>query len=258
MERWLLTYSDMITLLMALFIIMWAISSVNTAKFSELRQSLASALHGTINDGGESILNGGKQPLQAQGAQVPTSGRSQTQTSAQDQIAAELQYAANQAELESLRGLERRVQAYARAHGFASEISTTIDERGLVIHLLTDKLLFDTGQAVVKTRALPLLHMIARLLRQPSVVNPVRVEGNTDDVPISTPRFRSNWELSAARATAVLEVLRADGIPENRLSVAGYADQRPVASNGDADGRAKNRRVDLVVVRRELAVSGGP
>ena len=256
MERWLLTYSDMITLLMALFIIMWAISSVNTAKFSELRQSLASALHGNITDGGESVLNGGTSPLEAQGAQVPNN-RTQTQTtSASDQIAAELQYAASQAELESLRGLERRIQEYAHAHGFAAEISTSIDERGLVIHLLTDKLLFDTGQAVVKARALPLLRAIARLLRQPSVVNPVRVEGNTDDVPISTARFRSNWELSAARATAVLEVLLEDGIPAKRLSVAGYADQRPVASNADVAGRAKNRRVDLVVVRRELAVSG--
>jgi len=108
---------------------------------------------------------------------------------------------------------------------------------------------------VVKRRSFPLLAHIARLLVSRRIENPVRVEGNTDNVPISTPEFPSNWELSAARATAVLAKLLAHGVPPFRLSVAGYADQRPVASNATAAGRHLNRRVELVVLRRSLARS---
>jgi chemotaxis protein MotB len=125
-----------------------------------------------------------------------------------------------------------------------------------VIRLLTDQVLFDTGEARLKSRALPLLDRIAGLLAGGGVVNPVRVEGNTDDVPIATPEFPSNWELSTARADAVLQVLLAGGVSPARLSVAGYADQRPLAANGTAAGRARNRRVELVVLRRALPEGG--
>ena len=82
------------------------------------------------------------------------------------------------------------------------------------------------------------------------MTNPVRVEGNTDNQPISNALFPSNWELSASRATAVLEVLRGHGVSDRRLSVAGYGDQHPVDSNSSVDGRSHNRRVDIVVLRR--------
>lgn len=253
MERWLLTYSDMITLLMALFIILWAISSVNVSKFAELKQSLSQAFRGKVIQGGAAVLNGGPQALQPQGTQVPTI---LTPASLAEQIAAQISYEAQKSDLENLQRLEHRIDAYARAQGLSGEIRTSIDERGLVVHVLTDQLLFDTGKAVVKQRALPLLTRIASLLASARVPNPIRVEGNTDDVPISTSAFRSNWELSAARATAVLEVLLAHGVPASRLSAAGYADQRPVASNSTAGGRAANRRVDLVVLRRAVPLSG--
>jgi chemotaxis protein MotB len=99
--------------------------------------------------------------------------------------------------------------------------------------------------------ALPLIDEIARLVKSPSMTNKVRVEGNTDSMPISTYRFHSNWELSAARAASVLERLRSDGVPASRLSLAGYADQHPIATNATAAGRSKNRRVELVVLRRK-------
>jgi chemotaxis protein MotB len=126
-------------------------------------------------------------------------------------------------------------------------IHTSIDERGLVIRVLTDSVLFPSGEAALAPQAAPLLARLAKLVG--TIANPVRVEGNTDDRPIATARFRSNWDLSAARATAVVVVLIADGVRATRLSVAGYADQRPVASNATARGRSLNRRVDLVVLR---------
>jgi chemotaxis protein MotB len=87
--------------------------------------------------------------------------------------------------------------------------------------------------------------------------NPVRVEGNTDNVPISTAEFHSNWDLSTSRADAVLEFLLAHGVAPNRLSATGYADQRPIATNATADGRSLNRRVELVVLRRNFNGGGG-
>ena len=110
-------------------------------------------------------------------------------------------------------------------------------------------MLFDSGEAVVKPQGLPLLDHIAQLIRAIKVTNPIRVEGNTDSRPISTYEFHSNWELSTARAAAVLEVLLANGVPQGQLSVAGYADQRPIAPNSTETGRRRNRRVEIVVLR---------
>ncbi len=257
MERWLLTYADMITLLMALFIVMWAISAVNIGKFNELKASLRAAFSGKIFDRSEPhVLTGERSVLNPEGAQV--SPIEQIPSALQAVTDALRETATDQQDLENLRWLKRQIDAYARSHGFAGRIRTSIDERGLAVRLLTDEVLFDTGKAVLKRRSLPLLAHIARLLVSRDIENPVRVEGNTDNVPISTPEFPSNWELSTARATAVLAKLLAHGVPPSRLSVAGYADQRPVASNATAAGRRLNRRVELVVLRRALARSEAP
>jgi chemotaxis protein MotB len=251
MERWLLTYSDMITLLMALFIIMWAVSSVNQSKFSALKASLTQAFHGKIQEGGAGVLTAGRSPLESAGTQVPNVAAT-SPTEIVQQIATQISSAAAHAEAESLKRLQERIDAYARRHGLAKQLTTAIDERGLVVHVLTDQLLFDTGQAVLEPSSRPLLRQLSALLAHEKIPNPIRVEGNTDDVPISTSVYRSNWELSAARAAAVLEQLATDGVPQTRLSLAGYADERPVATNLTAAGRAANRRVDLVVLRRDV------
>src|SRR5262249_20873073 len=151
----------------------------------------------------------------------------------------------------------REVQAYARAHGFDAEISTTIDQRGLVIRLLTDKVLFDSGYATIKPRGFPLIDNVGRLIARSGLTNPIRVEGNTDNVPISSAEFANNWELPAARATAVLERFLGDGIRPARLSMAGYADQTPIAPNTTDAGRAHNRRVDVVILRHNPPPQGG-
>jgi chemotaxis protein MotB len=172
----------------------------------------------------------------------------------QAKAAAEIQ-SAEAADLENLRRLKRRLDRWAASHGLKKKVETTIDERGLVVRVLTDDLLFDSGKAVLKPSAQPILASVAAFIRTSQrVTNDVRVEGNTDDVPISTAAFRSNWELSAARATAVLESLLHNGIAAHRLSATAYADQRPLATNASARGRSANRRVELVVLRR--AVSG--
>ena len=244
MERWLLTYSDMITLLMALFIVMWAVSSVNQGKFSQLRVSLRQAFGGSVLESQKSVLDGSQGVLDGGKTTTTAPQIAKQELERQRQAAVEAQRLAQ---------LKQEVDAYAASHGLRSKLEAVVDERGLVVRLLTDDLLFDTGEAVLKPGAAPVLGSVAKLIRLKVPGNDIRVEGNTDDRPISTPLFRSNWELSAARAAAVLERLIADGIAQSRLSLAGYADQRPTATNATAAGRALNRRVDLVVVRRIVA-----
>jgi chemotaxis protein MotB len=259
-ERWLLTYSDLITLLLALFIVMWSISSVNISKFEQLKASLRAAFSGKILPANQSILQGQTSPFAQDGSPVTPIQVVQQQSlqpSLQRNIAASIAQAAQKQDVENLRALQRRVEEYARQHGFASYVRATIDERGLVVRLLTDKVLFTSGSAVLRPTGLPLLGEISSLLDQPDIVNPVRVEGNTDDVPIHTAEYASNWELSAARAAAVVEYLLGHGLAAHRVSLAGYADQHPVATNVTAWGRAANRRVDIVILRRTFAALGG-
>jgi chemotaxis protein MotB len=262
-ERWLLTYSDMITLLMCLFMVLWSISSVNISKLQELQRSLQEAFIGRVLDSGPTVLSG--DPTAVQGVQENSPDQNSV-TQPQQIVPSEVshpisqatQAAANRAaqkEQETLMRVQQQVLAYARRHGFAHDISTTIDQRGLVIRVLTDKVLFDSGEATIKPGGYPLIDSFAGLILQSKLTNPIRIEGNTDNVPISGT-FKSNWELSAARAAAVLERFLAKGIPAHRLSMAGYADQNPVAPNTTAAGRALNRRVDVVILRHNPPPQG--
>jgi chemotaxis protein MotB len=265
-ERWLLTYSDMITLLMALFIVMWAISSVNISKFNQLKASLQSAFSARVLPANSSILSGQQSPFEQDGSPVqpldPSSSASQAATSSStsgqisSQISAPITQAAAQQDLDNLIRIKQQIEQYARAHGFAQLVSAKIDQRGLVVRLLTDNVLFSSGQAELNPQGFPILGEIAKALSQDAIVNPVRVEGNTDDVPIHSAQYPSNWELSTSRADAVLEFLLGHGIAPKRLSATGYGDVNPVASNGTPAGRASNRRVDIVILRRSFGSEG--
>jgi chemotaxis protein MotB len=263
-ERWLLTYADMITLLLALFIVLWSISSVNISKFAALKESLAQAFSGKVLQGSSGVLDGGPSPLNPQGTQIEnvdaqsssSSATLPTPNSIAQTIRDQINQSLSQAELDNLRRIQAQVNAAAKARGLSGTIHTSIDERGLVIRLLTDKVLFDSGQAVLRGRAIPLLHQIGLILVKDDTTNPIRVEGNTDDVPISTSQYPSNWELSTARAAAVLEVVLKAGFPARRLSIAGYGQENPVASNVTARGRSLNRRVDVVVLRNSTTPLG--
>ena len=255
-DRWLLTYADMITLLMALFIVMWAISSVNISKFAALRQSLREAFAGKLVTGGEGVLPGGTAVLQAEGARIssvkqPLQAPDPNTKNPYSQMAGGAPVGSAQAEAQNLQRLAQQIQSYAKRNGLEKKIGATVDERGVVIRLLTDKVLFSAGSADLKPPAVPLIQKVAVIIKKLDIANPIRVEGNTDSRPISTSRFRSNWELSTGRATSVLQVLLGTGISGDRFSVAGYADQRPVASNSTDYGRYLNRHVDIVVLRHD-------
>jgi chemotaxis protein MotB len=259
-ERWLLTYADMITLLMALFMVLFSISSVNISKYQTLQKSLKAAFSGNILPGGKSIALQGSSanashapstssvqalvPLTATGSGLQSSTVSQTMQSAS---ASSVEAAAQQEAGEFVR-IKHELDAYARSHGFGSKVQTTIQRQGLVIKVLTDDLLFESGQANLDPRAYALLGEIGQLLNVDET-HRIDVEGNTDNVPIDSGSFPSNWELSTARASTVVRFLIEKGVSPGRLEAAGYADQRPIASDASAGGRARNRRVEIVMQR---------
>ena len=269
-ERWLLTYADMLTLLFALFMVLFSISSVNISKYQVLQQSLKAAFSGSILPGGRAILQSGSEstaahtPATAEVPSIvpltptPTSTSSSSTGAASNPAAkpmtsAQLQAALNSmsasvAEQDTFVKLKEKLDAYAKAHGFGKNVQTVIERRGLVVRVLTDNLLFDSGSATLQPGADKLLAEVAQLLNLDSS-HPITVEGHTDNQPISNAQFPSNWELSTARATNVVRFLISQGVNRYRLGAVGYADLHPIASNATAAGRARNRRVEIVLMR---------
>lgn len=225
MMRWLITYADMITLLMAFFIMMYSMSVLNQEKFRRAAASLRREF------GGE----GREIPSAAIGAKLP------------------LAAPAPSALEPPVQSVQEQVEEYIREQHLEDVVRTHADERGLTISVVSDNLLFPVGEAELRPAALAILHRIAGLLKR--VPNPVVVEGHTCSLPIRTSRYPSNWELSAARACRVVRhLLEQEQIPARRLAAVGYGDSRPVAANAQEEGRARNRRVDLVI----LSESAGP
>jgi chemotaxis protein MotB len=239
-ERWLLTYADMITLLMALFIVMWSISAVNQSKFDELKHSLKSAFNGNMFEKDKALLSGEAQILNPAGAQSKPIVQFPT---------VDIQKQLEQREQDNMEKVRQQIDGWAKQKGYQNKVKTKLDERGLVVRLVTDDVLFAPGQAVVQHDSVPLLRHLAGFLASGKIANAIRVEGHTDSTPISTSRFRSNWELSTGRATAVLHELLGAGIRPTRLSVVGYGAEQPLATNSTAYGRRTNRRVEIVVLR---------
>ncbi|HEX8753132.1 MAG TPA: flagellar motor protein MotB [Solirubrobacterales bacterium] len=245
MERWLLTYADMITLLMALFMVLFSISSVNISKFKTLKEALQNAFTPKVLSGGGSI--------------IPDGGAEKSAQAAATQPVPPAVAGASSPTLETdvfLR-LKRELDAYARRHGFSASIETMVTARGLVIRLLTDKVLFDSGSAVVKSEADPLLVEISHLVNV-DPTHPISVEGNTDNVPISTGQYPSNWELSTARAAAVVRFMAQHGVAPKRLEASGVAGLRPIAPNTTEAGRSRNRRVEIALLRAGSAQGEPP
>jgi chemotaxis protein MotB len=263
--------------LMALFMVLFSISSVNISKYETLQKSLKAAFSGNILPGGKSVA---QQGATANAANVPakvelqaiepvaTEGSSSLQnstahgstsspaSSASTAASAVSAPTANQSASEAaannqaaeFQHIKEELDAYARSHGFAKSVHASIEARGLVIRVLTDDLLFASGQATLEPRASGLLGEIAQLLNVDQT-HPISVEGNTDNVPIHSSLYPSNWELSTARASTVVRFLIAHGVGATRLTALGNAEQRPVDSNATAAGRARNRRVEIVMRR---------
>jgi chemotaxis protein MotB len=237
----------MITLLLALFVVLFSISAVNVSKFKTLKQTLEQAFSPHILSGGGSIVPNGGSEATTQKAAAAIAALATQRTDASTMHAEEEQF----------RGLKEKLDSYASEHGFSESIETTITRRGLVIRLLTDRVLFNSGSAVLKPEAAPLLGEIAHLVNLDRS-HAISVEGNTDDVPISTSQYPSNWELSVARATGVVRFMIGQGVAARRLEASGVAGERPIAPNTSEGGRSRNRRVEIALLRGSGSEGGVP
>ncbi|MEA2450519.1 MAG: chemotaxis protein MotB [Thermoleophilaceae bacterium] len=250
-ERWLLTYADMITLLMALFMVLFSIANVNQSKVEALSKSLNDAFNGKILPGGKAIQQTGAKedpgtpsPTPPIPAITPLVGQASQQQSQQ----------AVKREQDEFKKIKREVDKYAKDHGLQSKVQTTITQRGLVIRLLTDQVLFDSGQAELKSQSVPVLARVAKLLNI-GADHDVAVEGHTDNIPIAGSVYPTNWELSTARASRVVRFLIENGASKMRMSAAGYAALHPIAENTTAAGRSRNRRVEIVLLRSKAGAA---
>src|SRR4051794_20148081 len=245
-ERWLLTYADMITLLMALFMVLFSITSVNKAKLEVLSKTLQEAFSGKVLPGGTSIRDSGADPK----SDKPPSPEPPIPaiTAVVGEALRNKDAQAKAKEQEDFKRLKQQIASYAKQKGLQNQVQTVIAQRGLVIRLLTDQVLFDSGQAELKPQATPVLGKVAAILAREGR-HQVMVEGHTDNVPIRGSVFPTNWELSTARASRVVRFLIAGGVAQMRLSAGGFAALHPIASNDTADGRSRNRRVEIVLLR---------
>ena len=247
-ERWLLTYADMITLLVAFFIMLYSMSVMNQAKFQQLAISVRSGF-------GESSMNGVPTIFSRGGGLNATpsimNSSKPGQTSGEDFI----KNAKSQQDSNGLDKAYQTVKAYIEKNHLQGMMQVSRNERGVVVTVMTDKMLFARGQADLRPEEMGLLATVAKIT-QTVPLNPIRVEGHTDNLPIHTERFPSNWELSTTRATTVLRYFESQGVASSRLEASGCADQRPLASNETEADRARNRRVEIVLLRRYAPGSG--
>jgi chemotaxis protein MotB len=244
-ERWLLTYADLITLLMALFMVLFSMSVVNKSKLASLQQSLKEGFKPKILPGGQSIKHTSGETQVQKIAPASPAGHATQQINK-----AALAASAAAAEQEQLRRLQIAVEAQASKLGLHDKVTTHVTRRGLVIDILTDNLLFNSGAAQIKPAGLRLLDHLAPVLHKQAGSHRVVVEGHTDSIPIKGSLYPSNWELSTARASAVVRALITMRLPPGRMEASGRAYLQPTASNATETGRAHNRRVEIVLPRR--------
>ena len=234
-ERWLVSYADFITLLFAVFVTLYAMSQTDKKKAEEVLQSMresfgysqtsAGAKPTVIDTGSISVI-----PSMHKMTQAPRRGKSRG--SEQD-----------------FRATKAAIEAYLLKVGAQAKVSVAVNQRGLVVSL-KEAGFFDSGSATLKQDSYSLLKDVVSSLS--SYSNSIRVEGHTDNVPISSAAFPSNWELSTSRATNVLQYLtKQDDFDPYKISAAGYGEYRPVADNSVDEGRSKNRRVDIVLLSEQ-------
>jgi chemotaxis protein MotB len=248
-ERWLVTFADMMVLLVAVFIVLWAMSSANISKTKVVAESISKALSSPVLSGGKAIKEtGGESNTEMLESKPANTSLAMAMKEAQGGTAAEQAKAAKEEERQ-LEQLKQQVDAYASANGLAKTISTTVTPDGLSIRLNTDGPFFDSGSAALKPGSRPILAKVAGLLRSDN--HYVRVLGHTDAIPTTGSEFATNWELSTARASAVVRALQRNRVAPARLEASGRSSLDAVATNATDEGRAENRRVELLLPRRQ-------
>ncbi|KXG77619.1 Motility protein B [Fervidicola ferrireducens] len=223
---WMTTYGDLITQTLIFFVLLFALSNVDAKKFDLAITSVQGSLG--ILEGGKSLIEG---------------------EFVEEGLAGENLFTGEQQEEKELKELGDTILEIVKRSGYEG-VTVSIDERGLAVRFM-EGVLFDSGKADLKSEAIRLLDKIAPVLKQSR--RPIRVEGHTDNVPIHTREFPTNWELSTARAVSVLRYLVENhGIPPRMISAAGYGEYHPIAPNDTDQNRSRNRRVEIIILSSSL------
>ncbi|MBN9659392.1 MAG: flagellar motor protein MotB [Acidobacteria bacterium] len=239
-ERWLVSYADFMTLLFAFFVMMYANSQTNKEKATMISHAFREALtEGTFGPALSRLLdNNPPKPGQMPPVNVAVLPQADKKPRPVELLPS----------LHQLNDTLKKEIASGR-------LEVRMERRGLVISL-KEATFFPSGGDILEPTTLPMLEVIATEIKR--YPNPIRLEGHTDSIPIKTSRFRSNWDLSAARGIAMLELFAEHyGVDRGRMAISGFADTAPVASNETDEGRRRNRRVDIVVLN-ELAAAQEP
>jgi chemotaxis protein MotB len=238
-ERWMVSYADFITLMFAFFVVMFATSQTDKAKAQQVSDSVKQALDkGGVASAVHEILGGTVDDKGKGNAQMKGPGGSEKSAATQQAVLAEL--------LPSMKFLDKELEAEIHE----GKIEMHLEPRGLVLSL-RQATFFPSGEDAIDPKTYPIVEKIAQTIRE--LPNSVRLEGHTDSIPIHTVRFHSNWELSAARSIGMMELLSDRfEVPRQRMAIAGYADTAPLDSNDTPEGRAHNRRVDVVILNQQV------
>ncbi|MDC2863141.1 MULTISPECIES: flagellar motor protein MotB [unclassified Bacillus (in: firmicutes)] len=235
-ETWLIPYADMLTLLFALFIVLFAMSSIDAGKFKQMAVAFKKELSG--GTGNKEFLS----------EQKPISDKDLKETRPEsEKIKEKAEAEVKQQEMNELKELQKNIDKYIAEKGLQSSFNTELTERGLMV-TIRDNALFDSGQATVKLESLNMAQEMSSLLVAASP-REITVSGHTDNVPISNANFASNWELSTQRAVNFMQaLLKNNQLLPQKFSAIGYGEYRPVASNDTPEGRTKNRRVEVFIL----------
>lgn len=227
-ERWLVSYADFITLLFAFFVVMYSISSVNIGKYRTVSESIKAALNPIVS--------------------TPSSPSAFSLNANKPALTSPNTPGSREVAMRRLRNLVQIINGSPQM----SLVRIVEKMNGDIVITIPDQVLFNSGEAAVRSEALRFLEGLGTAIVE--LDRHTRVEGHTDNVPIRTAQFPSNWELSAARAVMVVRVLsELYGVPADHLAAVGHADTRPVTANSDAEQRAKNRRVEVVILEQAPA-----
>lgn len=250
-ERWLVSYADFITLLFAFFTSMYAISTLDLKKAGRMVTSMQAAFNNPVMPGGLGALSAPEAAGHtADGALLvplltPDGASGESAEAAKPSVKPPDE-AGDAAVVAALENLREQLERALGSAGLDGQVSLTRVGRELLM-TLSDAVFFESGSADLRAESLPMLASLAKVMA-PLPLH-VRIEGHTDSRPINTARFRSNWDLSTARATEILNYMAAEGrFDPTRLSAVGYGPYRPTSSNETAEGRARNRRVEFVIV----------
>ena len=243
-ERWLLTYSDMITLLLVLFIMMYTISTVDTKKF----QAISQQLNVMLGDSGRvSSINipGSNSEVLDSFYQTPEVSASASRSPSKSPSRSP-----SQAKLPGSReNIESKLEELVNSSGLGKVVTIQSEKRGVVVSF-QEALLFPSGSADINSKGKAVLEKIAAIIK--SVDNYISVEGSTDNVPMNSYRFPSNWELASQRAINVLKQIVRYGVDPRRISATSYGEYRPVVKNTSDKNKARNRRVDIVFIDEQF------